>query len=159
MNKPAGVSWLVTLILAMGMLSRAQGQAEVTPRAELQRAYDEAIGKWRSHKPATYEFTVAALCFCGISNLHNPTFRVDAAGAPHPSEAVSPDLERFYEPYDTIDKIFNVLKSYIDRDPYRMRVEYDLELGYPRTADIDPRQFVADDELGLRVTNFKVSSK
>ena len=71
-------------------------------------------------------------------------------------EVLEPSSERFYGHYNTIEKLFEVMLRSLMEGQFNSTVKYDPELGYPISADLDPRQNVADDELRLRVSDFRV---
>ena len=65
-------------------------------------------------------------------------------------------LPKVYERYNTVEKLFAAIRRSLSFGKYRMVVRYDADLGYPVVADLDPRFEVADDELVLKVTEFRV---
>ena len=124
-----------------------------TPAAAL--AVAEA--KWQANKPSVYEFTIEVICFCPIEKVP-PSFRV-TNGVPARVGASDPKASSMYDYYDTIEELFVVVKRFTSRNGIRINVQYDAELGYPRTADLDQAENMADDEMRFNVTNFKVVTK
>ena len=116
-----------------------------------------AEAMWQTNKPSVYEFTIEVICFCPIEKTP-PTFRV-TNGVPARVGASDPKASSMYDYYDTIEELFVVVKRFTARNGIRINVKYDAELGYPRTADLDQAENMADDEMRFNVTNFKVVTK
>jgi hypothetical protein len=53
----------------------------------------------------------------------------------------------------TIDGLFDKIQDAIDDNAFMIHVEYDTELGYPRSIAIDYDEHVADEELSLIISN------
>jgi len=143
----------ITAIAVLGLLPmRPVAQAD-DPIAALTKA--EAM--WEEHKPASYEFMIEVRCYCRLSR-HPPSFRV-TDGQPVPIRAIDAEAQGTYESYNTIEKLFGVLRRIATMGPHKMAVKYDQALGYPVSADIDVKKRTKDDELFFRVRGFKVTSE
>jgi hypothetical protein len=139
------------LLAAVAALALIQSPTQ----SELRAALSTSRQTWEARKPATYEFAVEARCFCeGIARTP-PVFRVTDGRAEVVGAELSPESRRFYEYYNTVDKLFIAIDRSLSRGEYKSRIQYDPDLGYPTLADLDPRGDVADDELYLRVTQFR----
>lgn len=53
----------------------------------------------------------------------------------------------------TIEGVFDKIQDAIDDNAFMIHVEYDTELGYPRSVAVDYDQHVADEELSLVISN------
>jgi hypothetical protein len=125
----------------------------VAQRDDASAALAGAEATWDAKKPAAYEFTIEVRCFCRLSRKP-PSFRV-ADGQSVPIRELDAEVLTTYQSYDSIDKLFTVLRRIATMGPHKMAVKYDGELGYPVSADIDLKQRVKDDELMFRVSGFK----
>lgn len=59
--------------------------------------------------------------------------------------------------YNTVEKLFAAIRRSLSFGKYRMLVQYHDALGYPVIADLDPKGDVIDDELVLKVTEFRAT--
>ena len=65
--------------------------------------------------------------------------------------------QKVYDHFNTVEKLFAAIRGTFSRGRNKMVVQYHADLGYPLVADLDPNADVADDELFLMVTDFKVT--
>jgi hypothetical protein len=56
--------------------------------------------------------------------------------------------------YDTIDKLFERIKTAYDEKADTITMSYDAEFGFPEYAEVNPESAVFDEEWGFTVTNF-----
>jgi len=148
---------LATVMVAGCEHSRTSSHVSAAPRplqADPSLALAKAEAQWQQHKLSAYEFLVEVRCFCpGL--LQKPVaFRVTGATV-HPVEEMDASSVRVYEHYNTIEKLFAAIRRAIAFGQYRIAVDYDADFGFPSNADLDPRQWVADDELFFKVTGFR----
>lgn len=57
------------------------------------------------------------------------------------------------EHLDTIDGVFDRIQDAIDEDAHMIYVEYDAQLGFPKSVAIDYSEQIADEELSLVISN------
>ena len=142
--------WFAATLVSIGM----QAGVPEDPRTNL----DTARQKWESRKPSSYEFTIEVRCFCvGIAKTA-PTFRV-VVGKPSAVGELVEESRRFYDRYNTVDKLFAAIERSLATGRDRSSVQYDGGFGFPISANLDPRRDVFDDELYFRVTNFRAIEK
>ena len=147
------------LFLAMLVIAAWPGRqttpspSPVPPLEELARA--EA--RWQKMKPSAYEFDVEVRCFCPGVMEKAVTFRVRGTDV-QPAQELAADARRTYGYYETVEKLFAAIRRSLAAGQYKVDITYDPDLGYPTKAAIDPKQYVADDELYFRVTRFRKSS-
>jgi hypothetical protein len=137
------MKWTALSLLSMLLIvfpGRAAMQDKLSPEAELARA--EA--RWRERGPKTYQYQVSITCFC--APFLNDRVRV-INGVPEPAKGL--------DGFNTVEKLFERIRQAISRGQYRISVKYDDQLGYPRSADLDPRREVSDDELFFVVRSFR----
>jgi hypothetical protein len=139
--------------MAAAVLLVASLAFPVSPQKTPADALAEAEARWQARKPAAYEFTIEVRCECAGQG-RRPTFRVAGTEAT-PLQDLDAASRRFYDHYNTMEKLFAAIHRSLTAGGYRIQVRYDPELGYPVTADLDPQRMVKDDELILRVTKFR----
>jgi hypothetical protein len=147
------------LIGVLFALWPAVAEAQLPP-LEVELVLAEA--KWSASKPATYEFTLQIICFCGPAPPGSEpiVFRVNngvgvlltgARTALLRTRSLA-DLDK----YSTVEKQFAFIRASLRERPYRAEIEYDPVLGYPRRMYIDPEQQIADEEYGFAIAAFAV---
>jgi hypothetical protein len=106
---------------------------------------------WVSSAPVDYAFQYHRSCFCPFvgrvrvmvsSGFVTEVFDLDAA-LPLPAER--------WDEFPTIDALFAELEDLIGNDPFRLEVEYDPVLGYPRFVEADIEERVVDEEFSYTV--------
>jgi hypothetical protein len=115
---------------------------------------ERAEARWDRSGPASYVYAVQRICFCLVEETGPIRVRVEdgvavewtyvATGNPLPDAA----RPRF----PTVDGLFDILREAYAADAHDVRVSYDPDLGYPTEFSIDYEEQVADEELGMRVT-------
>jgi hypothetical protein len=55
----------------------------------------------------------------------------------------------------TIEDLFAMVQDELDGDPDDITVEYDAELGFPASVDVDPIENAMDDEHGFSAEQFE----
>lgn len=55
----------------------------------------------------------------------------------------------------TIEDLFDMVQDEIDQKPDDITVEYDAELGFPASVDVDPIENAMDDEHGFSAEQFE----
>lgn len=66
-----------------------------------------------------------------------------------------PIRPEFFQQYDTVEELFDVIGDAIGRDPYRFGVRYDSRRGYPLEFSVDYDRGMVDDEAGFTVADFE----
>lgn len=113
---------------------------------------------FRKQKITNYRYTLSNSCFC-ISEARGPVIIEVRNGetVSVTSEATGEKVNRdFFQNFDTVPKLFNVIRDAINRRADRLDVQYDDKFGYPTNISIDYKFQLADEELFLSVTNFEV---
>lgn len=110
--------------------------------------------RWDSLGPDTYVYAVERLCFCGVEYRGPVRVRVENGAA----------VERVYVStglavpagiameFPTVSGLFDIIRSAIEEDAAELEVTYDPALGVPLDFWIDWDERVADEELGMQVT-------
>ena len=56
-------------------------------------------------------------------------------------------------------KLFGYVRTELAKHDYRVEVDYDADLGYPKRIFTDPQQNTADDEMTLVIEGLKVVAR
>ena len=114
----------------------------------------ENIEKWGSDH-LNYQYDYRNICFCPPEITDHVSITVlneviDSAAFTNSGQTVDPSL---YPNFRTVNQMFGLIQSAIDRGASSLSVTYHPTLGYPSLIDIDYDQKVADEELGVSVAN------
>jgi hypothetical protein len=111
-------------------------------------ALNVARGRWSARGPVNYRYRFQYLCFCAGSLLTAVEIQVragrvvavlePATGRPAPAAPGRPS--------PTVEDLFAVVQSSLDRGVDWIDVQYDPVLGYPAVIRIDPDTRAADEE-------------
>ncbi|WP_318284318.1 MULTISPECIES: DUF6174 domain-containing protein [Brasilonema] len=111
---------------------------------------------WNKQGVLDYSYTLTRSCFCTneargpvvikVSNGSTSSVTSQSTGQP-----ANPEL---FNRYDTIPKLFDVIRDAITRRADSINVQYNPTLGYPTQINIDYDRRIADEELFLTVENF-----
>lgn len=131
-----------------------------TDLAAAARQLQVAESRWQQHKPEHYAYTLQRSCFCppdAIKPVEIRVFRgkvqqatVLPDGTPLPAERQDTAL--------TIDDLFAKVQDAIDRKAASLEVTYDPQYGFPTRISIDYERMMADEELSLSASDFKLAS-
>lgn len=113
---------------------------------------------WNQQGIAHYRYTVQTSCFCG-PDLTQP-LRVEvkngkAVALTNAETGLAVSDSRF-EPINTIDKLYALIRAAIVKPVASIKVEYDASLGIPTSIVIDNIANAADDEVSYSVRDFEV---
>jgi hypothetical protein len=145
------LSWLVALtaVSCGGGGDDAPGLA-----AELRRNQS----RWAARNVAAYRYTLRVLRFGPVDAGRPVVIEVrDGAavsvvaaepGAPAPDPVI-------FNRYDTLDKLFDILRAALDDNAERIEARFDLAYGFPASTFIDYRAVIADEELAFEVSRFE----
>jgi hypothetical protein len=141
---------IIALLVGLSATACSDLGFDVRPLTELEKA--EAT--WDRFGPESYVYAVQRICFCLADESGPVRVWVDdgvagqwtyvATGNPLPEPARS----RF----PSVAGLFDILREALTQDAHEVQVSYDPEFGYPTEFSIDYDEQVADEELGMRVT-------
>jgi hypothetical protein len=141
-------------VFALFVAMAPAGNLAQTPDHAAALARAEAL--WKSQQPQSYEFTLDVKCFCDGLAKTPPTFRVVDGQPVMVRSGIDARLSDPYAAFNTIDKVFEVVRRKLAWGEHKFVVRYDGERGFPVAADIDPSAAVTDDELSISVRDFRV---
>lgn len=138
---------VLTLLIALGgpactgSLTPSQLRGE---RAEL----NVGRGRWTARGPASYRYRFQYLCFCPASLVTAVEIQVrdDRVVAVLDPDTGRPAPTVSGRPLPTVNELFAVVESALDRDVDWIDVQYDPILGYPAVIRIDPNSRTVDEE-------------
>jgi hypothetical protein len=113
---------------------------------------------WRSENISSYRYTLRVGCFC-IPEVTQPVVvevrngRVTSITAANSGKPVN---REYFKQYNSIPKLFNLVRSAIAKDVNRLSVTYHPSLGYPTQISIDYDAQMADEEQYLTIENLEV---
>lgn len=143
---------LLFVVLLIGLTAcRSAGQS---PQGMLNRNQN----RWNDQELSHYLFTLQVGCFC-MPEITRPVQievrdgTVVGKSYVEDGQLVSND---FFEPYDTIDELFEVIQEAIDSEADVIDIAYHPDYGYPEQISLDPIKDAFDDEVVYRVMAFEV---
>jgi hypothetical protein len=110
--------------------------------------------RWDSLGPDTYVYAIERLCFCGVEYRGPVRVRVVGGTA---VERVYVDTGSAVPPgiageFPTVEGLFELIGAAFESDAHQVDVTYDPAFGVPLDLWIDYDERVADEELGMQVT-------
>jgi hypothetical protein len=137
---------LAGLALLAAAISCSDATAPLPQMAELQAARL----RWRAQNLHDYAVVVQHSCFCGyVSPLYTVVLDDTVAGVVDLQSGASID-PRVCE---SVDDLFAVIESAIQRHAEVIRAEFDPEKGFPTAIELDGAARIADDEIFYRITD------
>lgn len=114
---------------------------------------------WEKQNIQNYRYTFSNGCFC-IPDARGPVVIEVRNGKTKSITSVETGQRvtnpEFFENYNTIPKLFNVIQDAISRQAFSLDVNYSARYGYPTQINIDYNAQIADEELYLTIENFQV---
>ncbi|MCC5669778.1 DUF6174 domain-containing protein [Nostoc sp. CHAB 5784] len=113
---------------------------------------------WNQQNISKYSYQLSNSCFC-IGDARGPVVIEVRNGQTTSITSVAtgqPVNREYFQNYDTIPKLFDVIQDAIKRKAFSLNVRYNARFGYPTQIDIDYNSQIADEERYLTIENFKV---
>lgn len=138
----------------------AVGAALAASAAFADAELDAARARWQQASLASYEYGYHKFCECHRESPPETTVTVRAGTVtnvrhrPAGSTVDVPAADKNFEYYWTVDGLFGVISSALERG-VQVRTVYDTELGFPREIYIDYDANFIGDELDLRLTGVR----
>ncbi len=113
---------------------------------------------WNNQNISNYRYTFSNGCFC-IPEARGPVIIEVRNGKIKSITSVATGQPvqnpEYFQKYNTIPKLFNVIQDAINRKAYSLDVAYNPRLGYPTQINIDYNSQIADEEIYLTIENFE----
>ncbi|MCC5656094.1 DUF6174 domain-containing protein [Nostoc sp. XA010] len=113
---------------------------------------------WNQQNIYNYSYELSNSCFC-IGDARGPVVIKVRNGQTTSITSVAtgkPVNREYFQNYNTIPKLFDVIQDAINRKAFSLNVRYNARFGYPTQIDIDYNSQIADEERYLTIENFKV---
>ncbi|MBC6429562.1 hypothetical protein FM036_01235 [Nostoc sp. HG1] len=113
---------------------------------------------WNQQNIYNYSYELSNSCFC-IGDARGPVVIKVRNGQTTSITSVAtgkPVNPEYFQNYNTIPKLFDVIQDAINRKAFSLNVRYNARFGYPTQIDIDYNSQIADEERYLTIENFKV---
>jgi hypothetical protein len=120
--------YLLRALTAVAVLSAGCGDA-AGPTGP-QSAFEAARARWEAADPAAYSFVAFRSCEC-LPDAVGPVRIVVSTGAILEARRVSDDALVDASLWFTIDGLFDLIASELERLPDRVEAEYDAARGFP----------------------------
>lgn len=122
------------------------------------RMLDEHRRLWQEQNAANYTFTLRVICFCPVDATTPVNIVVSNCDASEITYVGTTTIveERYFEDYDTVEKLFAVIEDALKQDVHSLQVEYDRIYGYPVRIDIDYIETAVDEEISFSVSNLHI---
>ncbi|NEO49518.1 MAG: hypothetical protein F6K55_37625 [Moorea sp. SIO4A3] len=144
--------WLGLLVM---ILPLSACSSDPSPEQQLEQNQE----RWETQKLDNYRYRLQVACYC-IGDVTKPVvveIRNGETTSIVAADSGKPVNRKFFDNYDSVSKLFDVVQKAIDQDYYKLDVTYDPTLGYPTKIDMDYRAEIADDERTLTIDNLEVS--
>lgn len=142
-------------------------QPRVTIKAPLapallkaQAQLTQAQAKWKKTQPQHYSYYLQRSCFCTPDYTKPIMLRVFKGkvqqatlmpeGKPLPANRKTEAIP--------MEGVFKLIQEAINRRAAKITVTYHAQYSYPKQVSIDYDQMMADEELYLTISNFKIAS-
>ncbi|MCF2151998.1 DUF6174 domain-containing protein [Desmonostoc muscorum LEGE 12446] len=140
----------------MSMPSIQVAQSPATTSSNLEQ-FKINYRLWRQQRISNYRYEFTRNCNC-LPKATEPVIIEVRNRFPvsitYKSTTQPADAELFQQ-YNTIPKLFNIIKDAIARHAANLTVQYDPILGYPTQINIDYDSEIADDEIFFTINNLQ----
>ena len=141
---------LGALLAALAVLSGG-GCSNSLSTGELRGERSElnvARRRWAAQGPSSYRYRFQYLCFCPGSLVTPVEIQVRQGGVVAVLDPATgrPAHAAAGRPTPTVEDLFAIVESALDREVDWVDVQYDLVLGYPAVIRVDPNSRTVDEE-------------
>ncbi len=115
----------------------------------------QAQARWQTASISHYAFTLERSCFCPPDS--NGPVRIEVRGGTVVSITKpdgSPITGDYFSAYDTVEELFEVVRSAENRPAASIITDFDPDRGYPTRISIDYIAQAVDDEVSYSVSDF-----
>ena len=113
--------------------------------------------RWSDQQIRSYRFVLQSMHFGGPDTTLPVIIEVTEGtrSSIRPVSEGSPVNTEYFSRYDTVEKLFDTIRSAIESGAESTEVTYDENLGHPRQIAIDYNRIVADEGFSLEVSEFQ----
>ncbi|MGQ4648000.1 DUF6174 domain-containing protein [Lyngbya aestuarii] len=149
---------IFVIVSGSGNTSTAQQLQQTQPVSEQSaQEFRQNLRLWTQQDIVNYRYTLSVSCFC-LTEVTQPVI-VEVRNAEFASvvaaESGQPVNPEFFQEYNSIRKLFEVIQDAIDQKADYLLVNYDPNLGYPTQINIDYSAQIADEEKFLTIENLE----
>lgn len=162
MRLPFAISLGFVMLLGANAPVMSQSSTQITPASIVANSNLRPLRinrrLWNQQKILNYRYTLSNSCFC-IPEARGPVVIEVRNGITTSITSVAtgqPANPEFFQNYNTIPKLFHVIRDAIAKQADSLTVEYNPTFGYPTQINIDYKFQLADEELFLTIENFEV---
>ncbi|GAB4458873.1 MAG: hypothetical protein OHK0029_20710 [Armatimonadaceae bacterium] len=145
----------MAVVMAGGLSGCSGGSSGSGSRT--QSTLDRSEAQWNSRSVRSYRYRFQYVAFAPMQ-ITAPVIIEVRDGAPVSVTPVDPNItidRAFFEKYDTVEELFAAAEQALNSKPASLRAEYDSNLGYLKSLNVDQIALAADDEYSLSVTDFE----
>ncbi|HIK08416.1 MAG TPA: hypothetical protein IGS40_27700 [Trichormus sp. M33_DOE_039] len=164
MRLPVIISAVLLLSLGVNLPVMSQSTVKVTQissnknlnLASKRLKFNRSL--WNSRNISNYRYTFSNGCFC-VPDARGPVVIEVRNGKTVSITSVAtgqPVDPQFFQNYNTIPKLFNVIQDAIARQASSLTVQYNARYGYPTQINVDYNAQIADEEIYLTIENFEI---
>ncbi|HEY9301202.1 MAG TPA: DUF6174 domain-containing protein [Phormidium sp.] len=115
---------------------------------------------WAKQKLRNYRYTLSVSCFCPPDITQPVIIDVRSGRTSSIRRETSKNIvnREFFQKYDSIDELFEIIRSAVAKNAHRVEVKYHPTLGYPTQISIDYDKLMADEELFLTINKLETQS-
>ena len=138
--------------LVSAILTLTSCSSMVSPSEELA----SARARWAQRAPASYSITLRRGCECMPESVGPATVTVsNGAISVHYTATGAAVPKAYVGVFPDVEGLFDLIETAQKNNYHKVDVEYDSELGYPKTISVDINKQMIDDEYGIYVQEFK----
>jgi hypothetical protein len=140
-------------IPALAILVAMAGCGTTGPNSDLRSQIEGNRALWRQLGPASYQYGVQRLCFCGPDAIGPVRVTVENGVVVSRvyTESDEPVAANLASLFPDVEGLYEVLLDAVDRDAAQIDVTWDSVAGLPSEFFIDYNVGIADEELGFRI--------
>ncbi len=115
----------------------------------------QAQARWQTAGVSHYAFTLERSCFCPPDGSGPVRIEVRSGSVVSITKPDgSPVTGDYFSAYDTVEELFEVVRSAENRPAASIITDFDLDRGYPTRISIDYIELAVDDEISYSVSDF-----
>lgn len=139
--------YLILLLFTVSALLTSCGDTD--PAAEIEIAQK----RWEATGIESYSADVERICFCPPPRRY--TMVVEAGTLIQIIDRETGEEAEQVNGFQTIDELFEWLLEAASREPEKLDIDFNRDLGYPTLIDYNQSDRIADEELFIRILDFQ----